>query len=314
MAERDLSGELHVIVGAGSVGTAVAEELLHRGARVRVLTRSGGGLDRPGVERIAGDASDAEAVARHTVTAAAIYNCANPPYHRWAQEWPPLAAALLGAARQHGAVLATVSNLYGYGPVSAPMTEQTPLAATGTKGKVRAQMWLTALAAHQAGEVRGTEARGSDYLGRGSQSQLGAQALKALRAGKTVRVLGDPDVLHTWTFTLDMARTLVTAANHPDGLGRAWHVPSNEPKTVRDVVADLAGVEGVATVDVKRLSPFMIKAGALVVPILRELPEVEHQHTRPWIMDSTEAQDTLSLKPTPWPDILAHHLSPTPAR
>jgi nucleoside-diphosphate-sugar epimerase len=122
-------------------------------------------------------------------------------------------------------------------------------------------------------------------------------------------VLGEPDVLHTWTFTADMARTLVAAANNPDGLGRAWHVPSNEPKTVRHVVADLAAVEGVAPVSVKRLSPFMIKAGALVVPFLRELPEVEHQHTRPWIMNSTAAQDVLGLKPSPWPEILRNHLS-----
>jgi len=63
--------------------------------------------------------------------------------------WPPIANALLVAAERSGAVLATTSNLYGYGPVSAPMTEATPLAATGTKGRVRVQMWRDALAAHE---------------------------------------------------------------------------------------------------------------------------------------------------------------------
>ena len=66
--------------------------------------------------------------------ATALYNCANPPYHRWSTDWPSLAAALLTAAERSGAVLVTMANLYGYGPVDAPMSEDTPLrSAPGTK-------------------------------------------------------------------------------------------------------------------------------------------------------------------------------------
>ena len=80
-----------------------------------------------------------------------MYNCANPPYHRWPELWPPLAAAMLAAAERTGAVLVTMSNLYGYGPVDGPMTEDLPLRPTTAKGRVRAAMWHDALAAHQAG-------------------------------------------------------------------------------------------------------------------------------------------------------------------
>ena len=54
----------HLVLGAGSVGTAVAELLAADGAEVVVLTRSGAGPDRPGVERVRGDAGDAAAVDR----------------------------------------------------------------------------------------------------------------------------------------------------------------------------------------------------------------------------------------------------------
>ena len=64
-------------------------------------------------------------------------------------------------------MLVTIGNLYGYGPVDGPMTEDTPLAATGAKGRVRNRMWADALAAHRAGRVRVTEVRGSDYVGAG---------------------------------------------------------------------------------------------------------------------------------------------------
>lgn len=76
---------------------------------------------------------------------------ANPAYHRWPTDWPPIAKSLLTTAERSNAVLVTVSNLYGYGEVSGPMTENLPLAAYGPKGLTRVQMWRDALAAHDAG-------------------------------------------------------------------------------------------------------------------------------------------------------------------
>ncbi len=88
------------------VGSALARPIARRGEKVRVVTRSGSGrVD--GTERVAADAADAEPLAAAAAGADAIYNCVNPPYHRWAQDWPPIAAALLAAAEATGAVLAT---------------------------------------------------------------------------------------------------------------------------------------------------------------------------------------------------------------
>src|SRR6266536_2578315 len=120
---------LHVIVGAGPVGTATASVLAEQGEQVKVVTRSGGGPQHPAIERIAADATDAEQLSKLAAGAVALYNCANPLYHRWLTDWPPLAAALLTAAENSGAVLTVANNLYGYGPLDGPITESTPLAA-----------------------------------------------------------------------------------------------------------------------------------------------------------------------------------------
>src|SRR6478735_851436 len=106
---------LHVIVGAGPVGTATARLLAERGELVRVVTRRGTGPEHAAIERIAADATDAARLSALAAGAVALYNCANPLYHRWLTDWPPLAAALLTAAERSGAVLAVASNLYGYG-------------------------------------------------------------------------------------------------------------------------------------------------------------------------------------------------------
>src|ERR1044072_3402307 len=138
---------LHVIVGAGAVGSTVAQLVAERGEQVRVVSRSGSGPAHANIERVAADATDAARLTELAEGAVALYNCANPLYHRWLTDWPPLAAALLVAAERSGAGLATVSNLYGYGEVDGPIPPDTPLAATHPKLKLRADMWRDALGA-----------------------------------------------------------------------------------------------------------------------------------------------------------------------
>src|SRR4051794_6819571 len=185
---------LHVIVGKGPVGSTTAEELVRRGHEVRVLSRSGG-RSTDSVEHRQVDATDADALTAATRGSAALYNAVNPAYHRWPTDWPPVATALLAAAERSGAVLVTMSNLYGYGRPTRPMTPDSPLAATDAKGRVRARMWADALTAHQAGRGRVTEARAADFVGPqlpADGSHLNRQ-LATIRKGRRAWVIGDPD-------------------------------------------------------------------------------------------------------------------------
>src|SRR6266540_7425727 len=98
---------LHVVVGAGPVGSATARLLAAKGEQVRLVTRSGSGPQPPvdgsdrgdgAIECVAADASDGDALSRHTDRAVALYSCAGPAYHRWSTDWPPLGTALIRAA------------------------------------------------------------------------------------------------------------------------------------------------------------------------------------------------------------------------
>ncbi|MGN9890046.1 NAD-dependent epimerase/dehydratase family protein [Micromonospora sp. L31] len=289
---------LHVIVGSGPVGTATARLLAERGERVRVVTRRGSGPEHPAVERVAADAADADRLTALTEGADALYNCANPAYHRWPTDWPPLAGALLTAAERTGAVLATVGNLYGYGPVDGPMTEQTPLAATGTKGRVRNRMWTEALAAHRAGRARVTEVRGSDYLGAGGTS-LPMLVLPRVLDGRRVFLPVAWDAPHTWTYIPDVARTLVAAAADARAWGRAWHVPSAPAAGMRELATRAAALVGAPAPKLTRMPYPVLWLGGLADPFARELRETAYQFDRPYLMDSTAATATLGIEATP---------------
>jgi nucleoside-diphosphate-sugar epimerase len=294
--ENDMS--THVIVGAGPIGSAVATQLAGAGHHVRVVTRRGTGPEHPNVERISADATDARRLRELTAGAAALYNCANPPYTRWEKEWPPLAAALLAAAEAGGAVLAITGNLYGYGAVRGAMTEHTPLAATGRKGRVRIRMWQDALAAHEAGRIRTVEVRGADYLGAGASSIFSEVLLPALRKNRTAWIPADIDQPHTFTYTVDMARTLVTVAADERAWGRAWHVPSTEPISIRELARRYFALTGQPGVPVRSLPRWVMRTAGLVVPIARELAEMDYQFYAPFVLDATLTSETFGLSAT----------------
>jgi hypothetical protein len=267
-----------------------------------MVTRRGTGV--AGAELVAADASDAARLRELTEGADVLYNCANPPYHRWPQEWPPIADALIAAAESSGAVLASVNNLYCYGRVTGPMTEQMPLRPVGVKGGVRTATWQRALRAHRAGRIRTVEVRGSDYLGRGAATLWTLVVLPRLLAGKRAFVPADLDVPHTWTNPLDVARLLVTVASDASAWGRAWHAPSVEPRSIRELSRDATRVADVRPARLARMPYPALWASGVFDATVRELRETQYQFSAPFVLDSSAAQTAFGLRPTPYEDSL----------
>lgn len=297
----------HLIVGAGPVGTALALGLADAGRPVRVVTRSGGGPEHPRVERVALDASDPERLAEAARGSAVVYNCANPgSYTQWERAWPPLAAAILHAAEASGAVLVTLGNLYGYGPVDGPMRRDTPLRPSDHKGALRARMWHDALAAHEAGRVRVTEARASDYVGPTAPASNGLlpRYAAATLAGRPATVFADPDQPHSWTAVDDIAATLEVLGRDERAWGSAWLVPSNPPASVRGVLRELGARAGIGEPRLRRMPRWVLAGGGGVVPVLREVTGVLYQFDRPFTVDSSETTDTFGIAPTDWNALL----------
>lgn len=287
---------LHVIVGAGPVGRATASYLAECGEQVRVITRSGGGPEHPAVERVRADATDAERLTQLATGAVALYNCASPLYHRWKTDWPPLNKALLTAAERSGAVLTVASHLYMYGEVDAPMTESTPMATTHWKLRMRGDMWREALALHEAGRIRMTEVRASDYLE--DNSVFSYMLTKPLLAGKRAYVFMPIDVPHSYTAIVDVARTLATVATDERAYGQFWHVPTNPPQTIRQLATRFTEVKGLPKAKVTELPYSVLWAAGLVNPMARELRTTRYQFTKPYILDSSRAEKTFDLAPT----------------
>ena len=295
----------HLIVGAGPVGRHVAQLLAARGSEVVVATRSGTDTGIDGVTHLKLDASDAEALSAAAEGVSVLYNCANPAdYTTWQKFWPPLAAAFLVAAERTGAVYAITGNLYPYGPVDKPMSEDMPDAATDHKGRLRASMWADAKALHDAGRIRAVEVRGSDYVGTGvgGNGHVTRQIPGALK-GKRAWVFNRKDLPHTFTDVLDTARLLIAAAEDETAHGRVWHVPSNPPRTQEQAITEVLTSIGKPAVPVSAVPKPLFVALSWVVPLVRELRQLSYQWTAPYVLDDSDARQHFGMEPTPWDEV-----------
>lgn len=292
----------HVVVGAGPVGRAVVASLAARGVEPVVVTRSGAAV-RGAMSRQA-DVRDPRVLSG----AAVVFQCAQPPYHRWPEEFPALQAAVVDGAARAGAVLVAAENLYGYGPVSEPITEDLPLAATTRKGSVRTRMWQELASAHQRGRLRVVAGRASDFFGPGVEdSAAGGRLVRALAKGRPAAVLGDPDRRHTYTYVPDFGEALVRLSETPATWGRAWHVP-NPPTVTTRAFADTVAAQVGRTARLRPLAPWQLRLLGLAVPALRESVEMLHQFDRDWVVDHAAYAAVLGDHATPLAEAIGRTL------
>ena len=293
--------DVHVVFGTGAIGLALIDELAALGVAVRAINRSGHAEVPDGVEVVAGDVSNPAFAARAAVGATVVYQCLNPPYHRWADLFPPLQDAVIHTARAGNARYVSFENTYMYGDTQgASMTEATPQRTHTRKGQVRLAMAEQLRGLHDAGDLAVTTARASDYFGpRGtSQSPLGDLVIGAALAGKPARVMGDPDQPHSYTYVRDAARTLATLGTRNDVLGEVFHVPNAPTQTTRQIIGLIADQLG-SPIKISVAPRIVLRLMGLFNSTVRELDEMRYEFTQPFIVDSTKAQTRLGIEPTP---------------
>lgn len=291
----------HVVVGAGAVGAGVALRLAAAGHDVVVVTRSGSGPQHDRIERVAADASHAQRIGELAAGAHSIFNCANPSYSTWATAWPPIQNALIAAAEASGARLITMGNLYAYGRDATPMAATDPHDPPSEKGAIRAAMWGQAIEAHQAGRIRTTEVRASDFFGPGvgEAAHLGDRFVPRLLAGKNVSIVGHPDTIHSWTYIGDVCDTVAAIGNDDRSLGRAWHVPTVAPATAIEMAKAICDGAGVEHQKVRQIPGVALRLAGLFSADIREMREMLYQFDRPFVIDAAETTEVFGLNATP---------------
>ncbi len=280
-----------VILGTGQLGLAIMDELAARGLPVTLVNRSGTVAETlpNGVAVTATDLYDPENVRAACAGADVVFLCAQPAYTEWPEKFPPLIDSVLAGLYESGTTLIFGDNLYMYGPTGgAPISEDLPYAATGHKGKTRALIAEQLLNAHTPGKLNVVIGRASDFFGpRVTDSAVGDLLFAAAMEGKTVNLLGDIDLPHTYTYIRDFARALITLAEAPEAYGQAWHVPNAPTQSTRDFVEQVETQIG-RPVKIRTAGKSTLTMLGWFNPMLREMKEMYYEFSEPYIVDDSK--------------------------
>ena len=290
---------VHVVTGAGPVGSTVALQLADAGHQVRLLTRSGSGPVHPLIDRRRVDVSRPEVLAEAFDGAVAVHHCIHGSAYDarvWRAELPQAEAAVLAAAGRVGAVVVFPESLYSYGPVDGPLTEDLPRTATTGKLGVRTEL----LAQREASATPTVSVAASDFYGPVVRNaHAGERLVPTVLAGRTMRVLGSLDQPHSFTYVPDLAAAMIEAAARPELWNSFLHAPTAAPVTQRRLVELVAEAGGVPVPRMSAIPPWVLRASGMVSREMRELAETAYMFTAPFVLDSSASEQRLGLSPTP---------------
>jgi len=152
---------MHTILGAGGViGTELVRELASMRESIRLVARNP--KASAGVAQVvAADVSDLDQTISAVTGSSVVYLLVGLKYHVsvWRELWPRIMRNAIEACKRANAKLIFFDNVYMYGKVTGPMTEETPFNPSSRKGEIRARIASMLLDEIKVGGVRGLIAR-----------------------------------------------------------------------------------------------------------------------------------------------------------
>ena len=112
----------------------------------------------------------------------------------------------------------------------------------------------------------------------------------ALRSGRA-DFLGDPGLLHTYSYVPDVARGLATLGTDARAVGEVWHLPAPAATTTTSVLDMLAAEVG-RPVRTRSLPRPVLRGLGLVNPMMRELAEMLYEFEEPFVLDTAKFDTT----------------------
>jgi nucleoside-diphosphate-sugar epimerase len=305
---------IQTILGAnGVIARELARALAAPAARIRQVSRNPRPVN-PTDETMAADLLDADATARAVEGSEVAYLVAGLKYDTavWREQWPRVMRNAIEACKRHRCRLVFFDNVYAYGRVDGAMTEETPFNPCSRKGEVRVQIATMLLDAMRAGELQAMIVRAADFYGPGAtQSFPHATVFTRLKAGRTAQWIGNPNAVHTFTYTPDAGRAVALLGRTAGAYGQTWHLPTSKEAMTGERFVRLACERAGRPYRLQVAPRWMLRAMGLFVPVLRENDEMMYQFEHDYRFDSSKVEAALGLAATSYREGIAASFAAT---
>ena len=293
------------ILGAGgAIGNELIKLLAATNQPFRLVGRNPKAT--PGAtETLAADLTDKDQTIRAVAGSSVVHLLVGLKYdHKlWQDVWPRVMSNTIEACKRARAKLLFFDNVYMYGKVSGPMTEETPFNPCSKKGEIRAKIATTLINESKSGGLVAMIARSADFYGPDTRNGV-PNLLVFAPFAKTQRAswLVNDSVPHSFTYTPDAAQSLMQLAERATAWNQTWHVPTTpNPLTGKEFVALAAKEFGVAPKH-RVLSRPILRIAGWFDPVVAESYEMLYQSDSPYLFDSSKFSREFGFAGTPYAD------------
>lgn len=292
---------MNTILGAGGPSAnALTRELLAHGENIRLVSRRPSKFTDEKIEWKQADLLDYKQLLKACQGSTVIYMCAGLVYDSgiWEQQWPVIMQNLIQVTQQAGARLIFFDNVYMYGLVKGPMLETTPYNPLSKKGEVRAKIATQLMEEVKAGNIQATIVRAADFYGTDSMNSfLDMMVLNKYAAGQRAQWIGDPKVLHNFTFIPDTGKAMYLLGKNPESGNQIWHLPTAAPLTGNEFIELAAQIYNVQP-RVFNINKFLLRLAGLFEKTAAGTVELYYQYDHDYNLDSSKFEKAFDFRPT----------------
>lgn len=302
---------MYTILGAGGpTANAITQELLkHNPAEnIKLVSRRPVQTNGTNVTWQKADLLNYAEVLLAVKGSTVIYMCAGLVYDKtiWKEQWPVVINNLINATKETQARLIFFDNVYMYGLVKGPMLETTPYHPCSVKGEVRARVATQLMDEVNAGNIQATIARAADFYGTDSgNSFVDMMVLGKYASKQSAQWIGDPKVLHNFTYIPDTGKALYLLGQNPESDNQIWHLPTAAPLTGKALIELAAGIYDVKP-SFSTVNKFMLQLVGLFKKVVAGTVEMYYQYDHDYIFDSSKFEQAFKVKPTSYRDGIIH--------
>ena len=280
---------MQTILGSGGIiANHIAKALPAYTSNVRLVSRN----PKPvtgNEELFPADLTSAEQVMNAVKGSEVVYLTAGLQYDSkvWQEQWPKLMRNVINACKENGSRLVFFDNVYMYGKVVGPMTEETPFNPCSRKGEVRAEIASMILHEIKKEELTVLIARAADFYGPSTaNSFLNLMVFENLKKGKSAQLMISKNLKHSFTYTPDAGKATALLGNTLQAFNQTWHLPTDANALTGQQIVDLAAQQLNMKPKVTVLPRLMIQLAGLFNPIIKESVEMLYQYDSDYIFDS----------------------------
>lgn len=293
---------MQTILGSGgAIGIPLAKELAKYTDKIRLVSRNPRKVNETD-ELYPLDVNDMSKIEKAIEGSEVVYVVIGFQYKLsvWQNVWPRFLKEVIDACIKHHAKLVFLDNVYMYDKSAIPyMTENSPVNAPSSKGKVRQQLHEMIMSEVEKGNLTALIARSADFYGPDNKSSaLNLMVVDNFMKGKKAQAFGDIKKLHSYTFTPDAGRATALLGNTPDAYNQVWHLPTTKEKLTTEQWIRLIAEELKVEPKIQEVPVWLMKILGLFIPIMREFPEMIYQYDQDYIFDSSKFEKRFGISAT----------------